>query len=99
MEHHPEILEVLSGIVDPEIGVNIVDLGLVYRAERGPDAIVVAMTTTTQACPLGEMILEEARAALARRFPDVAHISTRLVWEPLWTPDMITARGREQLAM
>jgi metal-sulfur cluster biosynthetic enzyme len=98
MALHPEILDVLRGIVDPEVGINIVDLGLVYHAERTDDAIDVAMTMTTRACPLGEMMLEEARAALAEHFPDVQQISTSLVWEPPWTPAMMTLQAQEQLA-
>ncbi|MBI5321188.1 metal-sulfur cluster assembly factor [Bradyrhizobium sp.] len=94
----PDVLDVLRGIVDPEIGINIVDLGLVYRAERADDVIDVDMTMTTRACPLGEMILEEARAALSQRFPGVRN-AVRLVWDPAWTPDMMTLQGRESLAM
>lgn len=98
MALHPDVLEVLHGIVDPEVGVNIVDLGLVYRAELKADAIDVAMTMTTRACPLGEMMLEEARAALSRRFPDL-RIATSLVWDPPWTPAMMTPQGQELLAL
>lgn len=94
---HADVLEVLRGIVDPEIGINIVDLGLVYRAERSADAIDIAMTMTTRACPLGEMMLEEAKAALAQHFPDVPRVAVNLVWDPLWTPAMMTPQGREQL--
>jgi metal-sulfur cluster biosynthetic enzyme len=94
----PEVLEVLRGIVDPEIGINVVDLGLVYRAERMADAIDVAMTMTARSCPLGEMIVEEARAALSRHFPALS-IAASLVWDPPWTPEMMTTQGREALAM
>ena len=93
-----EILDVLRGIIDPEIGINIVDLGLVYRAERTTDAIDVAMTMTTRACPLGEMILEEARAALSQKFPGVP-LEVNLIWDPPWTPELMTMQGREALAM
>jgi len=94
----PEVLEVLHGIVDPEIGINVVDLGLVYRAERMADAIDVAMTMTSRSCPLGEMMLEEARSALSQHFPGLS-IATSLVWDPPWTPEMMTMQGRESLAM
>ena len=94
----PEVLEVLHGIVDPEIGINVVDLGLVYRAERIADSIDIAMTMTARSCPLGEMILEEARAALSQHFPGLL-IAVNLVWDPPWTPEMMTAQGRESLAM
>ncbi|HEY0852486.1 MAG TPA: metal-sulfur cluster assembly factor [Bradyrhizobium sp.] len=93
-----DLLDVLRGIIDPEIGINIVDLGLVYRAERTDEAIDVAITMTTRACPLGEMMLEEARAALSRHFPTLL-VTTSLVWEPPWTPAMMSAAGRESLAM
>jgi metal-sulfur cluster biosynthetic enzyme len=73
----PDVLDVLREIVDPEIGINIVDLGLVYRAERMADAID-AMTMTARSCPLGEIMLEEARAALSQRFSGLL-IATSLV--------------------
>ena len=96
---HPDVLDALRAIVDPEVGMNIVDLGLVYRAERMNDAIDVELTMTSRACPLGEMMLEEAHAALALRFPDVPRIATSLVWDPPWTPAMITPQGRERFAI
>ena len=98
MERHADVLDALKHVVDPEVGLNIVDLGLVYGAERADDAVVVEITMTTRACPLGEMILEEARAALAAHFPNVPRISVSLVWDPPWTPAMITMCGHEQLA-
>ena len=67
--------------------------------ELADDGIDVAVTMTTRACPLGEMILEEARAALAARFPDVPQISVALVWEPPWSREMMTTRGQELLGM
>jgi len=91
----PDVLDCLQAVMDPEIGLSVVDLGLVYRAERGDDGVDVALTLTTRACPLGEMILEEARERLVRRFRDVPRITVELVWSPLWTPDRITPRGRE----
>lgn len=93
----PEVLEALRGVIDPEVGVNVVDLGLIYRAERTAAAIDVAMTMTTRACPLGEMMLEEARAALMLRFPKMPRIATHLVWEPPWTPGMMSPQARQQL--
>lgn len=93
----PDILACLQEVMDPEIGLSVVDLGLVYRAERGDEAIDVAITLTTRACPLGEMIMEEARERLACRFQDAPRIAVELVWSPLWTPDRITPRGRDLL--
>jgi metal-sulfur cluster biosynthetic enzyme len=83
--------------MDPEVGLSVVDLGLVYRATRGDDGIEVALTLTTRACPLGEMILEDARERLARRFQDAPRIAVGLVWSPPWSPELITDRGCELL--
>ena len=93
----PDILDCLQDVMDPEVGLSVVDLGLVYRAEHGDDGIDVALTLTTRACPLGEMILEDARERLVRRFQDVTRIAVALVWSPLWTPDRITPQGWELL--
>ena len=93
----PELAECLLDVFDPEVGLSIVDLGLVYEAARGADGIHVAITLTTRACPLGEMIVEDARERLAGRFPDEARIEVELVWQPPWNPDLITDRGRELL--
>jgi hypothetical protein len=65
-----DVLQVLRGVNDPEIGVNIVDLGLVYRAQRTAEGVDVALTLSTPSCPLSELLLEEAREALRTRFAD-----------------------------
>lgn len=93
----PDVLDCLLDVLDPELGLNVVDLGLVYRASRTGDAIQVAMTLTTRACPLGGLIVEEAREHLQRRFRDAPSIDVSLVWDPPWSPNLITERGRELL--
>lgn len=93
----PDILNCLQEVLDPEIGLSIVDLGLVYQAARTPDGIDVALTLTTRACPLGELIVGQARECLARRFQDVPRMDVKLVWEPIWNPDLITDKGLEHL--
>jgi metal-sulfur cluster biosynthetic enzyme len=92
----PEVLQALRAVNDPEIGINIVDLGLVYRAERMPEGIEVALTLSTRSCPLGELLIEEARAVLDRRFADTPSIQVELVWDPPWTPDRTSAAVRRQ---
>jgi len=94
-----DILLALKQVIDPELGLNVVDLGLVYRAERGPQGIEVTMAMTSPACPLGEMIVEEAKLALQSRFPDAASVQVELVREPAWTPDRMTDEGRRQLRL
>jgi metal-sulfur cluster biosynthetic enzyme len=93
----PDIRDALQDVLDPEIGLSVVDLGLVYRAVREVGRIAVDLTLTTRACPLGELIAEQARACLESRFGSGGPIEVRLVWEPLWSPDFITENGRAQL--
>ena len=94
-----DILAALKAVVDPELGINIVDLGLVYRAERIGDVVAVRMTMTTPSCPLGEMLLEEVRAALHERFPHAAEVSVELVWDPPWSSDLMSLAARQQLGV
>lgn len=93
----PDVLDSLNDVIDPEIGLSVVDLGLVYEARRTAEAVTVALTLTAQACPLGEMILSDAREALSERFPSIPRIDVALVWDPPWDPDRITDRGLELL--
>ena len=93
----PAVAECLLDVIDPEVGLSVVDLGLVYHASRDAGGINVALTLTTRACPLGEMILEEARERLVARFPEAFQVTVALVWDPPWNPDLITDRGRKLL--
>ncbi|MEZ5890110.1 MAG: metal-sulfur cluster assembly factor [Xanthobacteraceae bacterium] len=92
-----DILHALKEVHDPELGINIVDLGLVYRAERTREGIVVEMTMTTPTCPIGEMMVMQAEAALQRHFADVEIIRVHLIWDPPWSPDLMTDEGRRAL--
>jgi metal-sulfur cluster biosynthetic enzyme len=89
-----QVLEILSEIDDPELGVNLVDLGLVYAANRGLRRIAVQLTATSRSCPLGEYIREEARA-----FPGIALLDVELVWTPAWSPARMTSAGRAELGL
>ncbi len=93
----PDILAALKGVNDPEIGINIVDLGLVYRAERAARGIEVTLTLSTPSCPLSEMIVEEVRDALQARFADAPAITVELVWDPPWTRDRMSEAARQLL--
>lgn len=89
---HPDpeqIRDILRRVIDPEVGRDIVSLGLVYRIEAGADRLLIEMTMTSPACPMGEMIVDEVRAALARALPNTIAIEIRLVWEPPWNPSMM----------
>jgi len=89
------IEEALRDVIDPELGINVVDLGLLYGASIEPDGtIVLDMTLTTAACPLTDVIEEQAQQALGL-IADKVRI--QWVWLPPWGPDKITPEGREQL--
>lgn len=92
-----EILAALRHVVDPEIGINVVDLGLVYEADMQDGDVRVVMTMTTAACPLGESITEEAKTAIRQHVRGVTSVSVDLVWEPPWQPSMMSAAARERL--
>lgn len=94
-----EIRTALKTVIDPELGINIIDLGLVYRAERDAAGIAVALTMTTPACPLGEMMSEEIKTVLRDRFPDVPEVRVEIVWDPPWSPDLMTEESRRQLGL
>ena len=90
-----KVLEALKDVIDPELGINIVDLGLVYGVVIGSDNQVrLDMTLTSAACPLTDVIERQAQTILSAVTDDV---QINWVWMPPWGPDRITPDGREQL--
>ena len=89
------VREALCQVEDPEAGMNIVELGLVYGIEVSTDAVLIDITMTTAACPMAEMIMDQARAAVAAIVPPGTRVDVRLVWDPPWTPDKMTGIARE----
>jgi metal-sulfur cluster biosynthetic enzyme len=89
------VREALRQVDDPEAGMNIVDLGLVYDIEVAADAVHVDLTMTTAACPMADMITDQARAVIKAIVPAGTAIEVRLVWDPPWTPDKMTGVARE----
>jgi metal-sulfur cluster biosynthetic enzyme len=90
-----DLLEAMRDVVDPELGINVVDLGLVYGVNIEPDrTATIDMTLTSAACPLTDVIEDQARAALDGLVPD---FRINWVWLPPWGPEKITEDGREQL--
>ena len=92
-----EILEALKAVIDPELGINIVDLGLIYHAARSTNGIDIALTMTTPACPLGEMMTQEIKTVLHGRFPEISDVHVDLVWDPPWSPELMSEESRRQL--
>ena len=94
-----DILAALKTVIDPELGINIVDLGLVYHTARTANGIDIELTMTTPACPLGEMMTEEIKMVLRDRFPDTPDVRVELVWDPPWSPELMSEESRRQLGM
>ncbi|MBS1191676.1 MAG: hypothetical protein H6R10_3468 [Rhodocyclaceae bacterium] len=86
------VRNILRQVADPELGANIVDLGLVYRIEAAADHVLIEMTMTSPACPMGDMIVDEVRDVLAAALPEHCRPEVRLVWEPPWDPSMMSER-------
>ena len=91
-----ELMEALKDVVDPELGINVVDLGLVYGIAVDDRIATIDMTLTSAACPLTDVIEDQAHSALDGMVSDV---KINWVWLPPWGPDKITDEGREQLRM
>jgi metal-sulfur cluster biosynthetic enzyme len=95
-----DVEEAMRDVVDPELGINVVDLGLVYgmNVEKGDDGTValIDMTLTSPACPLTDIIEDQSRSALIGSGL-VEGLRINWVWNPPWGPDKITDEGREQL--
>ncbi len=88
----------LYNVFDPEIGLNVVDLGLIYRIDFKDDdqTILVTMTLTTQFCPMGESITADVLQSVSNAFKDYK-VSVTLVFDPAWSPEMISPEGQEFL--
>ena len=91
------IREALREVIDPEVGVNIVDLGLVYRVELGPRRLLVEITMTSPACPMGALVCDEVLAVAQEVAPVDMPVEVALVWESPWSPAMMSDAAREVL--
>lgn len=93
-----EIMAALATVYDPEIGLNIVDLGLVYGVDWDPDGgqVHVDLTLTSPGCPLGPEIIRDIKRGL-RELDGVIQTDVELVWKPLWHPSMLSDYAKEEL--
>lgn len=90
------IREALKKVIDPELGLNLVDLGLIYEATVEDGKVRVEMTLTTPGCPLHDS-LSQAVYRVLYGLDGVQEVNVEVVWEPPWTPEMISPEGRRQL--
>ena len=94
--HEEQVREKLRLVYDPELGVNIVDLGLVYDIRVDDDQIYVRMTMTTPGCPMHDMLVGGVKRVL-RDIAEKREIAVDVVWEPRWSPDNMSPAAKEQL--
>ena len=98
MVTEPEIYEVLRECFDPEIPVNIVDLGLIYGVALDGDTVNIQMTLTARGCSMGDLIATEIEEKLLG-LPDCNRANVEIVWEPAWTPHRMSEAARKQLGL
>ena len=91
------VRDALHSVNDPELGVSIVDLGLVYRIDVAPERVHVELTMTTPACPMGDLLADNARHAVAALFPEGIEVDIKLVSEPPWTPQLMSESAKQTL--
>lgn len=91
-----EVLKVLETVIDPELGVDVVNLGLIYEVNIEKDDVVdIKMTLTTPGCPLHDMMTSGVRSAV-ETLPGVNAVNVEVVWEPQWTPKMMSEKIRDR---
>ncbi len=89
------VLDALREVIDPEAGMNIVELGLVYGVTVNAERVAVDMTMTTPACPVADMLVDQAHAAVGRITPEGVEVEIKLVWEPIWNPSMMSGMAKD----
>ncbi|MGE5619238.1 MAG: metal-sulfur cluster assembly factor [Sphingomonadaceae bacterium] len=94
------VMESLKEVHDPELAINIVDLGLVYGVEIEDRSVRVRMTLTSPGCPIGPMLQALVHGAVSKRFPDVKQVHVDLVWSPPWDPySMASEEAKDALGI
>jgi metal-sulfur cluster biosynthetic enzyme len=91
-----QVMEALTEVIDPDIHMNIVDLGLVYSVDIDDTHVTVVMTLTTPACPVGPQLMAAAEAVV-KKLDDVDDVTVNLVWEPTWNPSMMSDVAKLEL--
>lgn len=92
-----DLTDVLNEIDDPELGIGIVDMGLIYRAEWNAKGIDVEFTTTSPSCPFEEILFQDINDILSHRFREATSVRVRLVLDPPWTLERLSENARRKL--
>ena len=94
-----EVLDLLKNVMDPEIEINIVDLGLIYKLNfDGKDTIDIDLTFSTPSCPLGDTIVANIKAVIEEKYPNMS-TNVNIVFEPRWSTNLISEEGKKILGM
>ncbi len=91
------VFQALQRVIDPEVGVNVVDLGLIYEVTVQDQRVDIAMTMTTPACPMSNHLVNEAYETVGAILDAAFALDIKLVWEPHWNPDMMSDKAKEIL--
>lgn len=93
-----DVFNALKGVIDPELGINVVDLGLVYGVEINEEVVRVEMTLTSPGCPLAGLIDQMVKSAVGK-LKGVERVELELVWDPPWIPAMMSEEVREEFGV
>ena len=95
-----DIYKAISTVIDPEVGFNLVEMGLIYDAEYDEEKkhVQVTMTLSTRACPLHQMIVQWVEEAVLRELSEVESVDVTVVWEPAWNISMASEEVKKKLA-
>ncbi len=96
MPTREEVIKAIKQVYDPEIPVNVYDLGLIYDVDLEQDKVNVKMTLTTQSCPSAQQLPDMVRTRVSA-LPNVKTVHVEVVWEPQWNPSMISPEGKKIL--
>lgn len=91
------VRERLRQVIDPEVGINIVDLGLIYDVDVEHDRVAITLTMTSPACPLAEYLKDQIARTIQHDVPWADRVSIELVWDPPWSPERLLPSARRQL--
>lgn len=94
-----DIYHSLKKVIDPELAINIIDLGLIYEIKYDEaDGIKIVMTFSSKGCPMGDVIVNDIKKVLSEDFPTISH-KIDITWEPVWNTGYVTSAGRKALGL
>lgn len=88
------IWDCLVNVIDPEAGINVIELGLIYKITSKEDSVCILMTMTSPACPMGDLLLSDIETAVKNVVSEATKINVKLTFTPLWSPSMMTDAAR-----